>query len=120
MSSKALRTNQSEETNGRKPTEAEIAVAAYHLHIQNGSLHGHDLEDWLKAEQLLTQHMEETVPELVAQAALNPMSSFTPNEISPAHLSQKPARDDIRRQSTAFRPASRQTRPSKHAVRANS
>lgn len=37
------------------PTEAEIQHAAYHLWLQGGCRHGHDLEDWFAARALL-QH----------------------------------------------------------------
>jgi hypothetical protein len=31
----------------------EIAQVAYELYVQRGRVHGHDLEDWLRAEQIV-------------------------------------------------------------------
>ena len=33
----------------------EIARVAYELYLRRGSEHGHDLEDWLQAEQAVRQ-----------------------------------------------------------------
>jgi hypothetical protein len=35
------------------PTHDEIAVRAYELYLARGSEHGHDAEDWAKAESEL-------------------------------------------------------------------
>jgi len=35
------------------PTQDEIAVRAYELFLQDGSVNGHDLEHWLHAEEQL-------------------------------------------------------------------
>lgn len=45
---------------GRKPTHDEIACAAYYLYLEQGSEHGHDRDDWLRAEQLLLRLLNET------------------------------------------------------------
>ena len=35
------------------PSEDEIRDYANHLHVQHGSIHGHDCDDWLEAEACL-------------------------------------------------------------------
>ena len=37
------------------PSQEEIAVRAHELFIQRGGVSGHELEDWLQAEQELQQ-----------------------------------------------------------------
>jgi len=39
-----------------RPTTAEIGRLAYHFYEMRGRQSGHDLEDWLLAEQELIQH----------------------------------------------------------------
>ena len=39
-----------------RPTAAEVARLAYHLYEMRGRQNGHDVEDWLLAEQELVQH----------------------------------------------------------------
>ena len=39
----------------RNPTAEEIARVAYHLYLEQGAQHGYELNDWLRAEQLLLQ-----------------------------------------------------------------
>jgi hypothetical protein len=34
---------------------AEVAKEAYVLFLERGSVHGHDVEDWLRAEQVLRE-----------------------------------------------------------------
>jgi hypothetical protein len=53
--------NKSTETNTVKsarakgqPSSDEIAKRAYHYYVQRGCVHGHDREDWLRAERELT------------------------------------------------------------------
>lgn len=36
-----------------QPTEQEIAVRAHELFLKRGAVSGHELEDWLEAEQQL-------------------------------------------------------------------
>jgi hypothetical protein len=38
------------------PSAAEIARLAYHFYEMRGRQNGHDVEDWLLAEQELIQH----------------------------------------------------------------
>jgi hypothetical protein len=46
-------------TGGRNyPTRDEIAQCAYHIYETRGRLNGHDIEDWLRAEQVLKHHYE--------------------------------------------------------------
>jgi hypothetical protein len=39
-----------------RPSRDEIARLAYHLFETHGRRHGHDVDDWLAAEQELTHH----------------------------------------------------------------
>jgi hypothetical protein len=44
-------------TGGReRPSRDEIARLAYHFYETRGRRHGHDVDDWLSAEQELTHH----------------------------------------------------------------
>lgn len=43
---------ESDDGQGR-PTHEEIEVRAYQLYLKHGRLGGHDVEDWLEAEQEL-------------------------------------------------------------------
>ena len=45
------------DTGGRRaPTHDEIAQLAFHLYESRGRQDGHDLEDWLRAEELLGRY----------------------------------------------------------------
>ena len=37
------------------PTRAEIGRRAYEIFLERGSIHGHDLDDWLQAEHELKE-----------------------------------------------------------------
>lgn len=37
------------------PTREEIQERAYEIHVEQGRIHGRDLEDWLQAEQELKE-----------------------------------------------------------------
>jgi hypothetical protein len=42
--------------NGKpSPTSAEIGCRAYEIFFERGSVHGHDLDDWLQAEHELKE-----------------------------------------------------------------
>jgi hypothetical protein len=41
---------------GENPSRDEIARLAYHFYERHGRRDGHDVEDWLSAEQELTRH----------------------------------------------------------------
>ena len=43
------------------PTPAEIGLRAYEIFIERGSVHGHDLDDWLQAERELKEKGAEAV-----------------------------------------------------------
>jgi len=44
-------------TGGRtSPTQDEIARLAYHFYETRGRRDGHDVDDWISAEQELTRH----------------------------------------------------------------
>jgi hypothetical protein len=42
------------------PASEEIARVAYHLYLEQGAQHGYELDDWLRAEQLVLQQLNET------------------------------------------------------------
>jgi hypothetical protein len=42
-------------TSGLRVPHDDINVCAYHLYQKRGSTHGHDMQDWLKAELQITQ-----------------------------------------------------------------
>jgi len=50
----------------RQPDLEEIAAAAYHLYLEYGSRDGHDLEHWLRAEELLTEGLARQQEETAA------------------------------------------------------
>lgn len=103
------------EVNFQKPTAEQIATAAYHIYMENGCQDGHDVDDWLHAEDLLTQKLKavskvqafDSNPEIVSQ----------PTRIHPAATRQHPlardergsaSREEIRQKNTPNRPAARQ------------
>jgi hypothetical protein len=45
-----------ENAGSEHPTTTDIARLAYHFYEMRGRQNGHDLEDWLLAEQELTEH----------------------------------------------------------------
>ena len=53
MKTASLRKTQPNPATAPQPSEAEIRDYANHLHVQHGSVHGHDGEDWLEAEACL-------------------------------------------------------------------
>lgn len=103
----------------RKPTQSEIAIVAYHLYLEQGSRDGHDLDDWLRAEQVLTQQLNEMPAPKRApskEPAGNTVGGMRPldgREYPWARDERgSPDREDIRRKTSPFRPASRQPRSS--------
>lgn len=48
-----LRATKTTSSNGTKLTHDEIAKRAYHLFLQEGAVHGRDMDHWLLAEQEL-------------------------------------------------------------------
>lgn len=44
-------------SNSRQPSREEIARKAYHYFLDRGGAHGHDKEDWYRAEQDLMKNM---------------------------------------------------------------
>lgn len=94
-----------------KPTHEQVAAAAYHLYVEHGRQDGHDLDDWLRAEQLLSRQMAPRIPASPNQS--NAMPSVRPvdsREHTVARDERGAAtREEIRRQTTQMRPASRQS-----------
>ncbi len=45
-------------SNEQKPTNEDIASAAYNLYVESGYLDGHDQEHWLQAENQLTKNLQ--------------------------------------------------------------
>ena len=97
------------------PTTEQIAVAAFHLYVENGCQDGRDLDDWLCAEKLLTQKLSalslarasDPIRQPVNQAGeTRPVES---RGHSPTRIERGPAsREGIRQKMTPSRPGSRQ------------
>jgi hypothetical protein len=41
----------------KPPVREQIARRAYELYVQRGQVHGHDVDDWLKAEQMVLDEL---------------------------------------------------------------
>ena len=54
----AARSSKSLQNRSRQATDRDIARRAYDLYLTRGREHGHDVEDWLRAER----ELRETVP----------------------------------------------------------
>jgi hypothetical protein len=59
-------------TNKRIPSKESIERRAYEIYIDRGSVEGHDLEDWLAAEEELMSGAEEV------EAIREPVSDLRP------------------------------------------
>lgn len=102
----------------QKPDHEQIADAAYHLYVERGRENGHDLDDWLHAEELLiAAYARDSKEESTSKATkgfTNPVLPFPPE---PKHLAQKTqqhehtrnaaTRETIRQQTSAMRSAPR-------------
>jgi hypothetical protein len=53
MAVKASSTRSSKGTSDGGPTSEEISRRSYELFLERGGTHGHDVEDWLRAESEL-------------------------------------------------------------------
>ncbi len=42
------------------PTSEDVALRAYHLYLNRGAAHGHDLDDWLQAEQQVLEGLKKS------------------------------------------------------------
>lgn len=61
------------ESAGETIDQAEVARVAYELYMQRGGVHGHDREDWLRAEVIVRQRAagkRRSRPTVSAAAAL--------------------------------------------------
>jgi hypothetical protein len=77
-----------------KPAREQISVAAYHLFLERGGVHGHDLDDWLRAERLLTERLIEAANEHENGASVR-MSIPTAKGMRPLDAREYPlARDE--------------------------
>jgi hypothetical protein len=56
----------------RIPSNEQIEARAYELFLERGGEHGHDMEDWLSAENELTQRREE-IESIYAQEKEGPV-----------------------------------------------
>ena len=43
-------------TSKTRPTQAEIALRAYHIYLERGCTPGNPLDDWVRAERELTEN----------------------------------------------------------------
>lgn len=46
----------------RKPTHEEIAHVAFHLFLERGSIPGYEEQDWIRAQRLLIEKLNEPEP----------------------------------------------------------
>jgi hypothetical protein len=98
-----------------KPTQSEIAAVAYHLYLEQGSRNGHDLDDWLRAEQVLIQQLNEApAPKHIPFKELAEDIGVRALDRREYPLAQEERRGtdrkDVRRNTSSYRPASRQPR----------
>jgi hypothetical protein len=112
----------------------EIAVEAYRLYLARGCQEGHAADDWAQAEQLLREKHHRAAA-ITQPAADEDQSSWDTIHIRADHDTQheprhdnhnssfardergSAGREEIRRQSTAMRPAARQSqRPTEHSA----
>ena len=93
-----------------KPTHDQIAAKAYDLYVKNGRQAGRSMEHWLRAEQLLTLER--------SRSTTIPANPSQPRELHPTDARQQPyardergsaSREEIRRETSPMRPASRQS-----------
>jgi hypothetical protein len=42
------------------PTSEDVALRAYHLYLDRGATHGHDLDDWLQAERQVLEGLKKS------------------------------------------------------------
>jgi hypothetical protein len=96
------------------PTRQQIAIAAFHLYVENGSQHGHDLDDWLRAEVLLMQKAKEIARDQVSEP--KPKTVDRQLETYPVETREHPmardergsaSREEIRQKLPPRRPVSR-------------
>ena len=104
-----------------KPAQSEIAAVAYHLYVEQGSRNGHHLDDWFCAEQLLIiRQLNETPapkhipPKELAGDSVVGVRALDRREYFLAQEERRVIdRKDIRRNTSSYRPASRQPRSSR-------
>lgn len=41
----------------QRPSDNEVRLRAFEIHVERGGIHGYDLDDWLDAEKELTQKL---------------------------------------------------------------
>lgn len=101
------------------PDHEQVAHAAYHLYLERGRVNGHDLDDWLHAEELLASAYESEVKEASTKATKSAPGEAMPFPPEPKHVSHNgnglhdhhprnaATRETIRQQTTAMRSAPR-------------
>jgi len=99
-----------ERTVSQKPTHEQIAAKAYDLYVQHGRQEGRSEEYWLRAEQwLMERYLRSTTEASIPNQ---------PHEIHPVDSRPQPyardergsaSREEIRRETSAMRPPSRQS-----------
>jgi hypothetical protein len=107
------------------PTREQIAAAARQLYFESGQREGCDVENWLRAEQLL---MESAARSTTGHAPEQSIEPHQPLEVRPVKPREhpfardergSPSREEIRRQSTQMRPGARESmRPAERRAQA--
>jgi hypothetical protein len=91
----------------KKPTHDQIAARAHQLYVQNGRQEGRDMEYWLRAEKELANERAHGValptPSQPHELGPRPQRPFARDERGSA------TREEIRRETSPMRPASRQS-----------
>jgi hypothetical protein len=59
---KASQKERADESRPKTPTHDDIARLAYAIYVGNGSRDGHDEQDWLEAERMLTSGEADDIP----------------------------------------------------------
>ena len=99
-----------ERTASQKPTHDQIAAKAYELYVQHGRQEGRSEEYWLRAEQWLTEKYLRSATEA---SIPNQRHEIHPVDSRPQPYARdergSASREEIRRETSAMRPPSRQS-----------
>lgn len=94
-------------TEQAKPTQEEIAAAAFHLFLEHGCVDGHDVDHWLRAETMLTLKLAEAAQAQSAQPAPGAARSAPEIQRAPVEQQGSNSRDSIPQTNTRQQSRSR-------------
>jgi hypothetical protein len=72
-------------TSSQLPTDEQIKQRAYELFLARGATHGHDVEDWLRAQAELSEAANGTDTASERRATHRNLSPSSPLIASPSH-----------------------------------